>query len=261
MFKKSILNFRRQFLVFTGLFFFLTAWSQRPDADIFKMEGKELTIQPILHGTLALEYDGKVIYVDPYGGAKAFEGIKKPDLILITDIHGDHLNEKTLDGLGVEGVTIVAPQAVADQISEKYKNQLVILSNGNKKSLMGIDILAIPMYNLPESDDAKHVKGRGNGYLLNLAGKSIYISGDTADIPEMRNLNDIDIAFVCMNLPYTMDINQAASAVLDFKPKIVYPYHYRGRPEISDTEAFGKLVNAKNKDIEVRLRNWYPEYE
>jgi L-ascorbate metabolism protein UlaG (beta-lactamase superfamily) len=126
---------------------------------------------------------------------------------------------------------------------------------------MGIDILAIPMYNLPESDDAKHVKGRGNGYLLNLAGKSIYISGDTADIPEMRNLNDIDIAFVCMNLPYTMDINQAASAVLDFKPKIVYPYHYRGRPEISDTEAFGKLVNAENKDIEVRLRNWYPEYE
>ena len=144
------------------MFFFLTAWSQRPDADTFKIEGKELTIQPILHGTLALEYDGKVIYVDPYGGAKAFEGIKKPDLILITDIHGDHLNEKTLDGLGVEGVTIVAPQAVADQISEKYKNQLVILSNGNKKSLMGIDILAIPMYNLPESDDAKHVSSNGS---------------------------------------------------------------------------------------------------
>lgn len=224
-------------------------------------DGKALTIQPVLHGTLVLEYDGKVIYVDPYGGSKAFAGIKKPDLILITDIHGDHLNEKTLDGLGVEGITTLVPQAVADQISEKYKNQLVILSNGEKKSVKGIDILAIPMYNLPESADAKHVKGRGNGYLLQLGGKNIYISGDTADIPEMRSLKDIDIAFVCMNLPYTMNIDQAASAVLDFKPKIVYPYHYRGRPDISDTEAFSQLVKTQNQDIEVRLRNWYPEYD
>lgn len=261
MLNKPNLAFRKQFLFLTGFLFCLTLWGQRPEADSFTVKEKALTIQPVLHGTLTMEYDGKVIYIDPYGGAAAFEGLKKPDLILITDIHGDHLDEKTLDALGVEGVTTVVPQAVADQISEKYKNQLVILSNGEKKSILDIDVIAIPMYNLPESDDAKHVKGRGNGYLLNLGGKNIYISGDTADIPEMRSLKNIDVAFVCMNLPYTMDIKQAASAVLDFKPKIVYPYHYRGRPDISDTAAFGQLVNAENQDIEVRLRNWYPDYK
>lgn len=261
MFKKYMTGHLNLILLCTGMFFMATATAQRPEADLFTVKEKTLKIQPVLHGTLTIEFNGKVIYIDPYGGALAFEGIKKPDLILITDIHGDHLNEKTLDALGVEGVTIVAPQAVADQISEKYKKQLVILSNHDKKSLNGIDILALPMYNLPESDDAKHVKGRGNGYVLDIEGKKIYISGDTADIPEMRALKGIDIAFVCMNLPYTMDINQAASAVLDFKPKIVYPYHYRGRPDISDTEAFSKLVNAENDEIEVRLRNWYPEYE
>lgn len=261
MFNKSKLTYQKQLIFLFGFLSCLTLWAQRPEADSFTVNGKALTIQPVLHGTLVMEYNGKVIYIDPYGGGKAFEGLKKPDLILITDIHGDHLNEKTLDELGIEGVSTVVPQAVADQISEKYKNQLVILSNGEKKSILGIDVLAIPMYNLPESDDAKHIKGRGNGYLLSMEGKNIYISGDTEDIPEMRSLKNIDVAFVCMNLPYTMDIKQAASAVLDFKPKIVYPYHYRGRPEISDTEAFRKLVNDENDAIEVRLRNWYPEYE
>ncbi|MCK5677636.1 MAG: MBL fold metallo-hydrolase, partial [Flavobacteriaceae bacterium] len=89
----------------------------------------------------------------------------------------------------------------------------------------------------------------------------IYISGDTEDIEEMRNLKNIDIAFICMNLPYTMDIKQAANAVLDFKPKIVYPFHYRGKPNMSDTKAFKTLVNKENSDIEVRLRNWYPDYD
>jgi L-ascorbate metabolism protein UlaG (beta-lactamase superfamily) len=113
------------------------------------------------------------------------------------------------------------------------------------------------MYNLPESADAKHTKGRGNGYVLKLGGKTVYISGDTAGIPEMRGLKNIDVAFVCMNLPYTMDVPEAAAAVLDFKPKIVYPYHYRGANGFSDTEAFKKLVNASNTSIDVRLRNWY----
>ena len=103
-----------------------------------------------------------------------------------------------------------------------------------------------------------HTKGRGNGYVLGIGGKNIYIAGDTQGIPEMRSLKNVDIAFVCMNLPYTMNITEAADAVLAFSPKIVYPYHYRGQGGFSDVNAFKDLVAAGNKKIEVRLRNWYP---
>lgn len=110
------------------------------------------------------------------------------------------------------------------------------------------------MYNLPESPTAYHTKGRGNGYVLKIGGENIYISGDTSDIPEMRSLKNIDIAFVCMNLPYTMNVKTASQGVLAFKPKVVYPYHYRGQ----DINEFKKLVNAGDKNIDVRIRNWYP---
>ena len=253
MSKKSILNL---IIILSTVF----AFAQRPEADSFKTKKGDLIIQPILHGTLVMQFNDKVIYVDPYGGAKAFEGIAKPDLILITDIHGDHLNEDTLDALDLKDIPIIVPQAVADKMSEKYQNQLHILANDDHKKLFGIDIKALPMYNLPIADDAKHVKGRGNGYLLDMGKKKVYISGDTAGIEEMRNLQHVDIAFVCMNLPYTMDVQEASSAVLDFKPGIVYPYHYRGNPDMSDTEIFKTLVNEGNPEIEVRLRNWYPDY-
>ena len=253
MAKKSILTL---LLILSTLF----AFSQRPEADTFKTKKGDLIVQPILHGTLVMLFNDKIVYDDPYGGANAFAGIAKPDLILITDIHGDHLNEDTLDALEINNTPIIVPQAVADKISEKYQNQLHILANDDHKKLFGIDIKALPMYNLPVSDDAKHVKGRGNGYLLEMGKKKVYISGDTAGIEEMRNLKHIDIAFVCMNLPYTMDVQEASSAVLDFKPSIVYPYHYRGNPDMSDTEVFKTLVNEGNPEIEVRLRNWYPDY-
>ena len=242
-------------------FFSLSLFAQRPNADKLKTNSGELTIQPILHGTLVLQFNDKTIYIDPYGGEKAFKNIKSPDLILITDIHGDHLNTKTLDAIKTDGVPFIVPQAVADKLPETYSKNIEILNNGGITESLGITIEAIPMYNLPESDDAKHTKGRGNGYILTVGGKRLYISGDTEDIPEMRSLKNIDVAFVCMNLPYTMDIHQAASAVLEFKPKVVYPYHYRGKPDMSDTEAFKKLVNSKNSNIDVRLRNWYPDYE
>ena len=247
-------------LLYLFVFTSLLIYGQRPEADTFKTKKGDLIIQPILHGTLVMQFNKKTIYVDPYGGPEAFEGIAKPDLILITDIHGDHLNEKTLDAIDTKGVKIIAPQAVADQISEKYKDQMVVLANDENSKQLGIGIQAIPMYNLPESTDAKHVKGRGNGYLLDIGKKKVYISGDTAGIEEMRNLQHVDIAFVCMNLPYTMDVKEAANAVLDFKPGIVYPYHYRGNPDMSDTEVFKSLVNLGDTDIEVRLRNWYPVY-
>ena len=257
-----MLNDMKKILPFLALFLFgLAAMAQRPEPDQIKTNDGDLLIQPVLHGTLVLSLNDQVIYVDPYGGGAAFEGLSKPSLILITDVHGDHLDEKTLDAIGVEGIPIIAPQAVRDQMSEKYKKSTTVLNNGEEDKTHGFTIEAIPMYNLPEAPDEKHVKGRGNGYVLDLAGKRVYLSGDTEDIPEMRQLKDIDIAFVCMNLPYTMDINQAASAVLEFKPKIVYPYHYRGRPDMSDTSAFKEIVDQGGQDIEVRLKNWYPEYQ
>jgi L-ascorbate metabolism protein UlaG (beta-lactamase superfamily) len=237
----------------------LQVHAQQPNFDLLKTNKGQLKIQPITHGSLVLTWNGKTIYVDPYGGAELYKGIAKPDLILITDIHGDHLDAKTLDALDTKKTIIVAPQAVADQIPEKYKSMVTVIGNGQNTNQLGIPIAAIPMYNLPEAADAKHVKGRGNGYVLNIGGKNIYIAGDTEDIPEMRALENIDVAFVPMNLPYTMDINQAASAVLEFKPKVIYPYHYRGTQGLSDVEAFKKLVNDQDKNIEVRLRNWYPE--
>jgi len=233
------------------------AQAQLPSADKIEASNGPITIQPITHGSLVLTWNKVTIYVDPYGGGQLFQGLAQPDLILITDIHGDHLNPETLAAIGTDHAAIIAPQAVMDQLSQDLKDKASVLANGASIRKLGIDVQAVPMYNLPDDKDARHSKGRGNGYIITLGGKRFYISGDTEDIPEMRGLKNIDVAFVCMNLPYTMDINQASSAVLDFKPKVVYPYHYRGQGGLADTEGFKKLVNAGNKSIDVRLRNWY----
>jgi len=245
-------------IVFFYLAFFLVN-AQRAAPDKIETSSGPLMIQPINHGSLVLTWNNKTIYIDPYPNAKAFDGIAPADLILITDIHGDHLNAETLNAIETSKAKLVVPQAVADQLPEKLKGKETVLANGKKITEAGITISAIPMYNLPEAQDSRHTKGRGNGYVLNLGGKTVYISGDTEDIPEMRALKNIDVAFVCMNLPYTMDIEQASSAVLEFKPKIVYPYHYRGQGGLNDVEGFKKLVNAVNPSIDVRLRNWYSE--
>lgn len=230
------------------------AQAQRPAADQIPARKGPITLQPIQHGSVVLSWNKKTVYIDPYGGAAGYTGLADPDLILITDIHGDHMDLKTLEAINTSKATIIAPQAVADKLPATLKAKVTVLHNGAQTKQAGFTITAIPMYNLPEAPDAMHTKGRGNGYVVEAGGKNIYFSGDTEDIPEMRALKNIDVAFVCMNLPYTMDVNQAAQGVLAFKPKIVYPYHYRGQ----DTNEFKRLVNNGNKDIEVRLRNWYP---
>lgn len=226
--------------------------------DVIKTNDGDIIIHPILHGTLAIEYQNLTIYVDPYGGAKGFEGLNEADLILITDIHGDHLNKNTLNELNTKNSYFIVPEAVAQQMEGIDNAEIEILNNDKSTSFQGIDITAVPMYNLPVDEETRHPKGRGNGYLLNIADKVIYISGDTEDIPEMRALKNIDIAFVCMNLPYTMSIDQASDAIQEFKPAIVYPFHFRGQGGLADVEEFKSIVNSENKDIEVRLRNWYP---
>ena len=136
-----------------------------------------MTVQPVNHGTLVLTWDNKTIYVDPYPNAKAFDGILPPDLILITDIHGDHLNAETLNAIETSKAKLIVPQAVAEQLPDKLKGKATVLANGKKIKEAGITISAIPMYNLPEAPDSRHTKGRGNGYVLNLGGKTVYHLG------------------------------------------------------------------------------------
>jgi L-ascorbate metabolism protein UlaG (beta-lactamase superfamily) len=258
--KLNITNTKIQSMRSKLLFLFLFtstlfAQAQLAQPDHIKVNGGELTIQPVQHASLVLSYANKNLYIDPSGGAKLFQGLAAPDMIIITDIHGDHFDTATLNAINTNNAVLVVPQAVADKLPATMdKQKVMVLNNGDNKTVLGIAITAIPMYNLPEAPDAFHTKGRGNGYVLTIGGKNIYISGDTEDIPEMRALKNIDIAFVCMNLPYTMPPDQAAQGVLAFKPKIVYPYHYRGQ----DINTFKNLVNAGDKNIEVRLRNWYP---
>ena len=149
------------------------------------------------------------------------------------------------------------PQAVADKLPESLNSQVVILNNGEIQEFMGFSVEAIPMYNLREEALKFHEKGRGNGYVIENKGKRVYVSGDTEDIPEMRSLKNIDVAFVCMNLPYTMTVESAASAVLDFQPKTVYPYHYRGTDGLSNVGKFKELVNEGNSTITVNQLDWY----
>jgi L-ascorbate metabolism protein UlaG (beta-lactamase superfamily) len=241
-------------LFVTGLF---TANAQLAAPDSIQTSMGVLVIQPVQHASLLLTVKGITIYADP-SGADNYKGLAAPGIILITDIHGDHFDIKTIEALKTAATVLIVPQVVADKLPAADKEHLVILKNGDNSMQAGIAIKAIPMYNIPESPTSMHTKGRGNGYVLVIGGKNIYLSGDTQGIPEMRSLKDIDVAFICMNLPYTMDVKEAADAVLAFKPKIVYPYHYRGKDGLSDTNAFKALVEAGNKKIEVRLRNWYP---
>lgn len=238
---------------------FLKLNAQNSYPDYIKTSKGSILVQPVLHSSLILKWNQKIIYVDPYKELEIYNEYAEPKLILITDIHGDHLNLKTLEALINKKTIIVAPLAVKEKLSDKLKLKTIVINNGEIKNISGVSIEAIPMYNLPENEQSRHLKGRGNGYVLKMDDKRIYISGDTADIPEMRNLKKIDVAFICMNLPYTMDIETAADAVLDFKPAIIYPYHFRGKDDFSDVEAFKALVFDKNPDIEVRLRIWYPE--
>ena len=225
--------------------------------DLISTDNGTLKIFPILHSSMVLEWKDQHILVDPYGGAELYQG-HPPDLILITDIHGDHYHKETLDGLSLSNTKIFAPAAVKNLMSDEMASKVSVVNNGMTTSWNQVKVTGIPMYNLPETSDSRHPKGRGNGYVVEIGGIRIYISGDTEDIPEMRNLKNIDIAFVCMNLPYTMDIEHAAEAVIAFEPAMVYPFHYRGGGgKFSDVEKFKSLVDVAGKDIDVRIRNWY----
>lgn len=208
-------------------------------------------LTPIEHASLIVQDTDKTIYIDPVGDVKAFAPFPKPDLILITHVHRDHFDPAVIASVKKNGTQLMGPQNVIEEL--KYGTAL---DNGQTTAVLGIGIDAIPAYNTTPDRAKFHPKGRDNGYVLTLDGKRIYISGDTEDTKEMRALKNIDFAAICMNLPYTMTVEQAASAVLEMKPKVVTPYHYRGTDGMSDLKQFKKLV-SKDKNIEVRLMDWY----
>lgn len=154
--------------------------------DTYTTSEGELTVHPVMHGTVAFTHQDMTIFVDPFGGAERFSQFDAPDLIFITDIHGDHLNMETLNGLDTKNTTFVVPQAVADQLGETFADQLRIINNGESAGVMNLNVEAIPMYNLPDDESSRHKKGRGNGYIITFGDTRVYLSGDTEDIPEMR---------------------------------------------------------------------------
>jgi L-ascorbate metabolism protein UlaG (beta-lactamase superfamily) len=230
-----------------------------PDPGQNKFQPQEaLKIIPVSHATAVLNWDGTIIYIDPVGGADAFKDQPLPDLILITDIHGDHFSLETLQALNTQKAKLIVPKALAEKIPETFTPQIDLLNNGDTKERYGITVTAIPMYNLRPEAKSFHTPGRGNGYVLEKDGMRVYFSGDTEDIPEMRALKNIDKAFICMNLPYTMTVESAADAVVAFAPKEVYPYHYRGNPDVSDVGKFAEIVTKANPGIRVVQLDWYP---
>lgn len=228
---------------------FFTASLAGAGDNVLKDGASGLAFFPVNHATLVITAGKQVVYVDPVGGAGAFKNFAKPTLILITDVHGDHLDKATVEAVKTKETRLIVPKAVAGHLG--YGETL---DNGGRTEEGGFLIEAVPMYNITPGRLERHTKGRGNGYLLTYKGARVYISGDTEDIPEMRALQDVDFAFVCMNPPYTMSVEQAAAAVLAFKPKTVLPYHYKG----SDVERFKRLVDDGEEGVKVVQLNWYP---
>ena len=216
----------------------------------FTTSAGTVKITPLFHASTLIEAGGKTIYLDPATPAK-FAGHPKADLILITDIHPDHMDPDSIAAVSQAGTEILAAPAVVATVKTAKP-----IANGESKTWQGWSIEAIPAYNLsrgPAPGKLFHDKGRGNGYVLTYGGMRFYFSGDTEGVPEMRALKNIDVAFVCMNLPYTMPPDEASEAVKAFHPKIVIPYHYRG----SDLSMFQKRLEGTG--IEVRVLEWYPK--
>ena len=229
---------------------FLCGFLQIQAAEEFLTSKGKVVVTPINHATMVVEWNGKTIYVDPVGQSDWYKNFPKPDLVLLTHVHGDHYRETVLMAVVGSKTKLVAPPALAGVLGTDLKSKTIAVANGAHTEKVGFKLEAVASYNITPPRKRFHPKGQGNGYVLNLGGKRIYISGDTEGTPEMASLKGIDVAFLCMNLPYTMDVAAAAEAVKAFKPKVVYPYHSRGQ----DTAKFKTLVG---QTAEVRLRDWY----
>jgi L-ascorbate metabolism protein UlaG (beta-lactamase superfamily) len=217
-----------------------------PASDDFTTSGGVLRITFIGHGSLRFDFGGKVIYVDPYGKVGDYAAMPPADLVVITHEHQDHLDPEALAKVAGADTPLVVNGASLEKTGRG-----VALGNGQSATVAGIPIEAVPAYNIVHkrpSGEPFHPQGRGNGYVLTFGDKRVYVAGDTEDIPEMAQLKNIDIAFLPMNLPYTMTPEMAARAAGLFHPKVLYPYHY------GDTDPARLAELLKGQGIEVRVR-------
>jgi L-ascorbate metabolism protein UlaG (beta-lactamase superfamily) len=236
------------FIISLMFIFVATATAQKEfEEDIITTSKGELKITFIGHGTLMFTFAGKVIHVDPVSREADYSQLPKADFILITHEHGDHLDPKAIDIIRQDKTELV----LTEKCTEKVKGG-IIMKNGDVKTVQGLKIEAVPAYNIVHkrgSGVPYHPKGDGNGYLIVFADKKIYVAGDTENTPEMKTLKNIDIAFLPMNLPYTMTPEMVADAAKAFRPRILYPYHYGD----TDTSRIVELLKDV-KEIEVRIR-------
>jgi len=217
------------------------------ETDMIPTSAGDLKITFLGHGTLMLTFNGKIIHVDPFSRVADYSKLPKADLVLITHEHRDHLD---LDAIAIvrTGVTeVILTETCAKQVEGG-----IVMRNGDVHTAMGVTIEAVPAYNIVhkrENGDPFHPKGIGNGYIMTFGDKRVYVAGDTENIAEMKGLQDIDIAFLPMNLPYTMTPEMVADAAKTIQPNILYPYHY------SDTDT-SKIVEllSEQAGIEVRIR-------
>ena len=230
-----------------GIFFLLVTVAAAFETDVFKTSSGDLKITFIGHGTLMFQFAGKTIHVDPVSKEADYNKLPKADLIVITHEHADHLDLKAIETLCTAKTELVLNKASAKQLKDGR-----VMKNGDVRTVLGIRIEAVPAYNIVHMrspDVPFHPKGIGNGYIISFGDKRVYIGGDTENTPEMKALKNIDIAFLPMNLPYTMTPEMVADAAMTFRPKILYPYHYGE----TDTSKLTALLKDE-KGIEVRIR-------
>jgi L-ascorbate metabolism protein UlaG (beta-lactamase superfamily) len=228
-------------------FFAFSANAQEPFAtDRFETSAGELVITFIGHGSLMFAFNGKIIHVDPFSRLADYARLPKADLVLITHEHQDHLDPRALAHIRTDQTAVVISRSCADQVPDG-----LVMKNGDTRTVKGFAVEAVPAYNLVHKRDNGqpfHPKGIGNGYIVTFGDKRVYIAGDTENIPEMKQLQAIDCAFLPMNLPYTMTPEMVADAARAFHPKILYPYHFGTTP----ADRLGELL--KDTGIEVRIR-------
>jgi L-ascorbate metabolism protein UlaG (beta-lactamase superfamily) len=217
------------------------------ETDVFPTSAGDLSITFLGHASLVMTFNGKNIFIDPFGQVADYTGLPKADLVLCTHEHRDHLDPQALAVIRTPATRLILNPAGAAQV-----DGAIAMRNGDKETIDGLSIEAVPAYNtLHKREDGNpfHPKGNGNGYILTFGDKRLYLAGDTENIPEMKNLHGIDIAFLPMNLPYTMTPEMVADAARMFMPGILYPYHFGN----TDTSKLVELLKAE-KGIEVRIR-------
>jgi len=237
-------------LLFIACFFCLVFGSARAaefEQDVFPTSQGDLKITFIGHGTLMFEFGGKVIHIDPVSGFGDYSRLPKADIILVTHEHGDHLDPKAIELLLTQNTDLILTEKGAEKVTGG-----IVMKSGQTMVKKGIKIEAVPAYNIVHMRSAGnpyHPKGQGNGYVLTCGDKRVYVAGDTENIPELKELKNIDIAFLPMNLPYTMTPEMVAEAAKVVHPKVLYPYHYGD----TDPAALVKLLKDQ-RAIEVRIR-------